>query len=55
MKKSFCRLTGYAGIALALSSTAASGAINGLTILGIITAAASFALAERTTKTTTTP
>jgi hypothetical protein len=54
MKKSFCRLTGYAGIALALS-TAATGAINGLTILGIITTAASFALAERTTKTTITP
>lgn len=54
MKKLFCRLTGYAGIALALS-TAATGVINGLTILGIITAAASFALVERTTKPTSTP
>lgn len=47
MKRLFFILTGYAGIALALF-TAASGIVNGLTLLGIVAAAASFAAAEKT-------
>lgn len=47
MKRLFFILTGYAGIALALF-TAASGIVNGLTLLGIVAAAASFAALEKT-------
>ena len=47
MKRLFFTLTGCAGIALALF-TAASGIVNGLTLLGIVAAAASFAAAEKT-------